>query len=185
MNWKGCTNSGLNWVQANYNMANDNLVKYHMGLGAAAYWFAAGPGRDPHYNGTTAEATAWGVAQAKQVISHLSGVFFNFRYIFMDIENNGEAPDGNGWNTVWNGACGSKIKAEYIAPQVDYATFSGFRNYLDIHSTYLAGVYSAGGDSYGSWPAFSVAGRSTTRPNGPSSTSRPALNSRQVSRRAR
>ena len=112
MNWKGCTNSGLNWVQANYNMANDNLVKYHIGLGAAAYWFAAGPGRDPNYNGTTAEATAWGVAQAKQVISHLSGVFFNFRYIFMDIENNGEAPDGNGWNTVWNGACGSKIKAE-------------------------------------------------------------------------
>jgi len=151
MNWEGCTTSGLAWDQANYNMANDNLVNYHIGLGAAAYWFAAGPGRDPNYNGTTAEATAWGVAQAKRVISQLSGLFFNFRYIFMDIENNGTAPDGNGWNTVWNGPCGSKIKAEYIAPEVDYATFSGFRNYLDIHSTYLAGVYSAGDDSYGSW----------------------------------
>ena len=159
MNWKGCTNSGLNWVQANYNMANDNLVKYHIGLGAAAYWFAAGPGRDPNYNGTTAEATAWGVAQAKQVISQLSGVFFNFRYIFMDIENNGVGPDGNGWNTVWNGACGNKVKAEYIAPEVDYATFSGFRNYLDIHSTYLAGVYSAGGDWYGSWTGIFGAGQ--------------------------
>jgi hypothetical protein len=151
LNWQGCTTSGLNWVQANYNMANDNLVNYHMGLGAAAYWFAAGPGRDPHYNGTTSEATAWGVAQAKQVISSLGGDFFGFRYIFMDIENNGTAPDGNGWNSVWNSPCGDKVKAEYIAPEVDYATFSGFRNYIDIHSPYLAGIYSAGGRSYGSW----------------------------------
>jgi Domain of unknown function (DUF4232) len=151
LNWEDCTTSGLNWVQANYNMANDNLVKYHVGLGAAAYWFAAGPGRDPHYNGTYAEATAWGVAQAKQVIASLGGAFFGFRYIFMDIENNGTAPDGNGWNTVWNGPCGSKVKAWYINPNVDYAVFSGFRNYIDIHSPYLAGVYSAGGNSYGSW----------------------------------
>jgi Protein of unknown function (DUF4232) len=151
MNWQGCTTSGLNWVQANYNMANDNLVKYHVGLGSAAYWFAAGPGRDPHYNGTVAEATAWGIAQAKQVIASLGGAFFGFRYIFMDIENNGTAPDGNGWNTVWNGPCGNKVEAGYIDPNVDYATFSGFRNYIDIHSPYLAGVYSAGGSSYGSW----------------------------------
>jgi len=27
----------------------------------------------------------------------------------------------------------------------------GFSNYIDTHSPYLAGVYSAGGDSYGSW----------------------------------
>ena len=151
LNWKGCTTSGLNWVQANYNMANDNLVKYHVGLGAAAYWFAAGPGRDPHYNGTYAEAEAWGAAQAKQVISRLGGTFFGFRYIFMDIENNGTAPDGNGWNTVWNGPCGNRVRAGYIDPNVDYATFSGFRNYIDLHSPYLAGVYSAGGRSYGSW----------------------------------
>jgi Protein of unknown function (DUF4232) len=151
LNSDGCTTSGLNWVQANYNMANDNLVKYHAGLGAAAYWFAAGPGRDPNYNGTTAEATAWGIAQAKQVMAHLGGVFFGFRYIFMDIENNGSAPDGNGWNTVWDGPCGNQVKASYIAPEVDYATFSGFRNYIDIHSPYMAGVYSAGGRSYGSW----------------------------------
>lgn len=151
LNWQGCTTSGLNWVQANYNMANDNLVKYHVGLGAAAYWFAAGPGRDPNYNGTYAEAEAWGVAQAKQVIASLGGAFFGFRYIFMDIENNGTAPDGNGWNTVWNGPCGNKVKAWYIDANVDYATFSGFRNYIDIHSPYMAGVYSAGGSSYGSW----------------------------------
>ncbi len=151
LNWKGCSTSGLAWNQANYNMANDNFVNYHTGLGAAGYWFAAGPGRDPHYNGTVSEATAWGVAQAKQAISGLNGRLFSFRYIFLDIENNGVAPDENGWNTVWNGSCGRKIKASYIAPEVDYATFTGFRNYIDAHSPYLAGVYSAGGRSYGSW----------------------------------
>ncbi len=150
-NWKACTSSGLAWNQADYNMANDNLVHYGTGLGAAAYWFAAGPGRDPHYNGTTAEAAAWGRQQAKAVIARLSGYFFGFRYIFLDIENNGAPPDGNGWNTVWNGPCGSKIKATYIAPQVDYATYQGFASYIDAHSPYLAGVYSAGGVSYGSW----------------------------------
>jgi hypothetical protein len=134
LNWEGCSASGLAWNQANYNMANDNFVNYHTGLGAAGYWFAAGPGRDPHYNGTYAEATAWGAAQAKQAIARLNGRFFAFRYICFDIENNGTAPDGNGWNTVRNGPCGGRTKASYIAPEVDYATFSGFRNYIDAHS---------------------------------------------------
>jgi hypothetical protein len=159
LNWQGCSTSGLAWNQANYNMANDNFVNYHTGLGAAGYWFAAGPGRDPQYNGTYAEAMAWGAAQAKQAISRLNGRFFAFRYIFFDIENNGTAPDENGWNTVWNGPCGGRIKASYIAPEVDYATFSGFRNYIDAHSPYLAGVYSAGGRSYGSWTGIFGAGQ--------------------------
>jgi hypothetical protein len=151
LNWKGCTTSGLAWDQANYNMANDNLVKYGTGLGAAAYWFAAGPGRDPHYNGTTSEAMTWGEEQAEQAVSDLDGDFFNFRYIFMDIENNGSPPDENGWNTVWNGPCGNTVKAYYIPANVDYATYQGFAEYIDAHSPYLAGVYSAGGDYYGSW----------------------------------
>ena len=151
LNWEGCTDSGLNWVQANYNMATDNLIRYHTGLGAAAYWFAAGPGRDPHYNGTTAEAMTWGKDQAKQFLSDSSGVFLTFRYVFLDIENNGYAPDGNGWNTVWNGPCGGQIKAEYIDPAVDYATYQGFADFIDSHSPYRVGVYSSGGDWYGSW----------------------------------
>jgi Protein of unknown function (DUF4232) len=151
MNWKGCTTSGLAWAQANYNMANDNVIKYSTGLGAAAYWFAAGPGRDPRYNGTTSEATIWGEEQAQQAISDLDGDFLNFRYIFMDIENNGSPPDEDGWNTVWNGPCGSTAKAEYIPANVDYATYQGFADYINAHSPYTAGVYSAGGDYYGSW----------------------------------
>ena len=150
-NWQGCTTSGLAWVQGNYNMANDNIMEYGVGIGAAGYWFAAGPGRDPHYNGTTSEAMTWGQEQAQQAMSQVSSLFFNFRYIFMDIENNGTPPDGNGWNTVWNGPCGNNAGAEYIAPNVDYATFLGFVNYIDVNSPYSAGVYSAGGAGYGSW----------------------------------
>jgi Protein of unknown function (DUF4232) len=151
LNWADCTTSGLNWVQANYNMATDNVVDYNVGLGAAAYWFAAGPGRDPDYNGTTSEAWWWGRWQAERAIANLAGRFFNFRYIFMDIENNGVPPDQNGWNTVWDGPCSSQVKAYYIPANVDYATYQGFANYINTHSPYQAGVYSAGGDYYGSW----------------------------------
>jgi Protein of unknown function (DUF4232) len=151
MNWQGCTTAGLAWNQANYNMATDNVVHFSTGLGAAAYWFAAGPGRDPHYNGTASEAGIWGQEQAQQALSSLGGKVFDFRYIFMDIENNGVPPDEDGWNTVWNGPCGNTVKAGYIAPNVDFATWVGFANYIADHSPYLAGVYSAGGNSYGSW----------------------------------
>jgi Protein of unknown function (DUF4232) len=151
MNWQGCTTSGLAWVQANYNMATDNVVDFHTGLGAAAYWFAAGPGRDPHYNGTTAEATKWGEEQGQAALADLGGKVFDFRYIFMDIENNGVPPDEDGWNTVWNGPCGGTVRAGYIPANIDFATWAGFANYIDNHSAYLAGVYSAGGISYGSW----------------------------------
>jgi hypothetical protein len=151
LNWRGCTDSGLNWVQANYDMATSNLIRYHTGLGAAAYWFAAGPGRDPHYNGTTTEAMIWGQRQAVRFLADSAGVFLSFRYVFMDIENNGFAPDGNGWNTVWDSPCGNGIRAGFIPPAVDYATYQGFANYIDSHSPYRAGVYSAGGPGYGSW----------------------------------
>jgi hypothetical protein len=151
MHWQGCTSAGLSWEQADYNMATDNVVKFSTGLGAAAYWFAAGPGRDPHYNGSTAEAAAWGQEQAQRALWDLGGKVFDFRYIFMDIENNGVPPDQNGWNTVWNGPCGNKVKTGYIPANVDFATWVGFANYIDNHSSYLAGVYSAGGSWYGSW----------------------------------
>jgi hypothetical protein len=151
LNWKGCTTAGLAWNQSNYNMATDNVVDYSTGLGAAAYWFAAGPGRDPHYNGTASEAMAWGQQQAEQALNDMSGKVFDFRYVFLDIENNGTPPDEDGWNTVWNGACGDTVKASYIPASIDYATWQGFANYIDNHSPYLAGVYSAGGNWYGSW----------------------------------
>ena len=151
MSWQGCTTAGLAWDQANYNMATANVVKYSTGLGAAAYWFAGGPGRDPHYNGTAAEASTWGQQQAQAALAAMSGKVFDFRYVFFDVENNGVPPDGDGWNTVWNGPCGNTVKASYIPANIDFATWTGFANYISAHSAYLPGVYSAGGDSYGSW----------------------------------
>jgi hypothetical protein len=151
-NWQGCTTSGLAWNQADYNMATDNVVDHGTGLGAAAYWFMGGPGRDPHYNGSTSEATTWGQEQARAALTTLNGRVFDFRYIFMDIENNGAPPDYWGWNTLWTSACaGGRIKAEYIPANIDYATVQGFASYIDAHSPYLAGVYSAGGIGYGGW----------------------------------
>jgi Protein of unknown function (DUF4232) len=151
MNWQGCTTAGLAWDQANYNMATDNVVDFSTGLGAAAYWFAAGPGRDPHYNGTASEAATWGQEQAQQALQAMGGKVFDFRYVFLDIENNGVPPDEDGWNTVWNGPCGNTVKSSYISPNVDFAVWTGFASYIDNHSSYLAGVYSSGGSWYGSW----------------------------------
>ena len=36
--------------------ANTNFNTYHLGIGTGVYWFMGGPGVDPHYNGTVAEA---------------------------------------------------------------------------------------------------------------------------------
>jgi hypothetical protein len=58
-----------------------------------------GPGVDPHYNGTTTEATAWGAAQAARALSDIANGAFDYKVVWMDIEMPGitPAPD-NGWN---------------------------------------------------------------------------------------
>jgi hypothetical protein len=43
------------------------------------------------------------------------------------------------------------VKSYYIPANIDYATYQGFADYINAHSPYMAGVYSAGGDYYGSW----------------------------------
>ena len=148
-NWQGCA-SGLNWVQGNYNAAQANAAHGH-GLGAAGYWFAAGPGRDPNYNGTTSEANTWGTDQAKRLFAADLGDGFYFPYVVMDIENNGAPPDHNGWNTVWNGPCGGKVESSFISQKVARATVRGFLTYSYDNTAYFPAVYSAGDDFYGSW----------------------------------
>jgi hypothetical protein len=147
--WHGC-GSGLNWVQGNYNAAQANSA-HGDGLGAAAYWFAAGPGREPGYDGTTSKARAWGTAQARRVVSTDLVDAFSFPYVVMDVENNGAPPDGNGWNTVWNGPCGNTVEGTFIPPSVDRATLAGFFSYISDNTSYFPAVYSAGGIGYGSW----------------------------------
>ena len=148
-NWQKCS-TGRNWLQANYNAAQANATAGD-GLGAAPYWFMAGPGRDPGYNGTTTEATAWGAAQAKQLITHDLGNSYSLPYVVGDIENAGAPPDENGWNTIWTGPCTQTTSGSSIPAAVDFATFQGFRNYIQANSAYAPAVYSAGGGGYGSW----------------------------------
>lgn len=148
-NWQGCS-TGRNWLQGNYNAAQANAIAGD-GLGAAPYWFAAGPGRDPGYNGTTAEAKSWGAAQARQMIAHALGNAYSLPYVVEDVENAGAPPDENGWNTIWTGPCTQTQSGSSIPAAVDFATFQGFRNYIEANSAYAPAVYSAGGGGYGSW----------------------------------
>src|SRR5882724_3152743 len=56
--WGGCkTGNFLAWAPANANQANENFVKSHIGVGVGVYWYMGGPGVDPHWNGSVAEAT--------------------------------------------------------------------------------------------------------------------------------
>ena len=65
-NWartEGCkTGNFLAWSPANAGQANTNYTKYHIGIGTGVYWYMGGPGVDPHWNGTTTEASNWGAA---------------------------------------------------------------------------------------------------------------------------
>jgi hypothetical protein len=147
--WHGC-GGGLNWLQGNYNAAQANAAAGD-GLGAAAYWFAAGPGREPGYDRSAPKARAWGAAQARRVVSTDLGDVFSFPYVVMDVENNGAPPDNNGWNTVWDGACGGTVERSFVPPRLDRATVSGFLAYISANTSYFPAVYSAGGIGYGSW----------------------------------
>jgi len=146
--WRGCGDK-VAWSAANSNAATTNFRTYHIGIGTGVYWFMAGPGIDPHYNGTTAEAAAWGRAQAARTlwdISRLSGV--TYPVVFADVELPGNAPGispatDNGWNSVYTSPCSGRVKSSYIAPSVDRADLNGFISYLTSHSKYKAGVYSA------------------------------------------
>jgi hypothetical protein len=151
-NWAGWQNCGgaVVWSATDSANARTNLVTYHAGIGVAGYWFMAGPGVDPHYNGTTEEASAWGAAQAAQVLADLphTPTAVNYPVIFMDVELPGYAPDytpasDNGWNVVYTSPCSGRVRQAYIPSSVDRADLNGFANYLTGHSSYQAGVYSA------------------------------------------
>jgi hypothetical protein len=142
------------WSGSNSLQANTNFFSYHKGVGTGVYWFMGGPGVDPHYNGTTSEASAWGADQAAWTLSDISGMITSqhrqvpYPVVFMDIEIPGHAPaytpaPDNGWNSVYTSPCSGKVRTSHIAAAVDRADLNGFAAYLTSHSSYKAGVYSA------------------------------------------
>src|SRR5215469_11556438 len=71
--WQHCGDHSA-WSPSNSAAANVNFSTYKTGIGTAVYWFLGGPGVDPHYNGRTSEARAWGVAQAQRALSAVAKI---------------------------------------------------------------------------------------------------------------
>jgi hypothetical protein len=146
--WQGCSGQEhfIALSAANDAQAHTDYVTYHAGVGAGAYWFMGGPGVDPRYNGTAAEAAAWGAAQAARALADIAGGAFDYKVVWMDIELPGitPAPD-NGWNSVYTSACSGVVKQSYVATALDRADFNGFWDYVTAHSPYKVGVYSSAG----------------------------------------
>jgi hypothetical protein len=146
--WAGCGNKVVVYSATNSAQADKNYTSYRIGIGTGVYWFMAGPGVDPHYNGSTSEAHSWGEKQAASAIADAAKEHVTYPVLFMDIEIPGDAPSytpapDNGWNTVYTSSCSGVAKANYIPATVDRADVNGFAAYLTSHSAYKAGVYSA------------------------------------------
>lgn len=145
--WWGCANSGIRqlaWSSADAEAANVNLDKFGKGIGTSAYWFMAGPGVDPHYNGTASEAFVWGEGQAAETLLDMAGKAITSPVVWMDIEIPGipPAPD-NGWKDVYAGVCSSRVVKTGIAASLDRAVFNGYFDYLKARGkTLYPGVYS-------------------------------------------
>jgi hypothetical protein len=146
--WLGCSGRFLNWSKVNSAQADTNLKTFHRGIGAGAYWFMGGPGVDPHYDGTVAEATTWGARQAARALLDIRGLpsarRVTYPVVFMDIELPGisPAPD-NGWDSVYTSPCSGHVKQSYVPATLDRGDFNGFWGYIRAHSSYAPGVYSA------------------------------------------
>jgi hypothetical protein len=148
-NWANLTNCHkiVVWSAANSAQANANHAR-HLGIGTGVYYFMGGPGVDPHYNGTTSEASAWGAEQAGRALADAAKQHVTYPVIFMDIELPGgpsdytPAPD-NGWNSVYTAPCSSVVKSGFVAASLDRADLNGFADYVASHSSYKVGVYSA------------------------------------------
>jgi len=145
--WQGCSGQEhfIAYSSTNAAQAHTNFVTYHKGVGRGAYWFMGGPGVDPHWNGTAAEAYKWGAQQAaRALIDIANGGGLDYPVVWMDIEIPGIGPaTDNGWNTVYTTPCSGKVKQQHILASIDRADFNGFYDYVLAHSKYRPGVYSA------------------------------------------
>jgi hypothetical protein len=142
--WLGCQGGFIAFSAVNDAQAHANYVTYHRGVGSGAYWFMGGPGVDPHWNGTTAEASAWGAQQAARALADISRGPFDYKVVWMDVELPGVAPaPDNGWKDVYTSPCSGTVKQSGVPAAVDRADFNGFAGYIAAHSHDKVGVYSA------------------------------------------
>jgi hypothetical protein len=147
--WLGCSGQEhfLAFSATDNAQAHTDYTTYHTGVGSGAYWFMGGPGVDPNYNGTTAEASTWGARQASRALADIAGSHtFDYKVVWMDVELPGitPAPD-NGWNSVYTSPCSGAVRQSYVSVSLDRADFNGFADYVAAHSSYKVGVYSSAG----------------------------------------
>src|SRR5689334_17462415 len=132
--WQGCSGQEhfIAYSSANAAQAHTNFVTYHKGVGRGAYWFMGGPGVDPHWNGTAAEAYKWGAQQASRALIDIAnGGGIDYPVVWMDIEIPGIGPaTDNGWNTVYTTPCSGRVKQQHILASIDRADFNGFYDYV-------------------------------------------------------
>ena len=160
--WLGCKGGFVAFSPANAAQAHTNYVTYHRGVGDGAYWFMGGPGVDPNYNGTTAEASAWGARQAARTLADIANGPFDYKVVWMDVELPGVAPaSDNGWTDVYTSPCSGVVKARGLPATLDRADFNGFANYVAAHSSYKTGVYS----EPGIWTSIFGTGSASRIPN--------------------
>jgi hypothetical protein len=160
--WQGCKGGFLAWSANNAAQASANYTAHHLGIGTGVYWFMGGPGVDPSYNGTSAEATSWGARQAARALADIAGEHINYPVVWADIELPGVAPAAdNGWNSVYTSACSGVVKKSFVAATVDRADFNGFAAYIAAQSHYKVGVDS----SAGVWASIFGTGSTASLPN--------------------
>jgi hypothetical protein len=160
--WLGCKGGFIASSSVNAAQAHTNYVTYHRGVGVGAYWFMGGPGVDPGYNGTSAEASAWGARQAARALSDIANGPFDYKVVWMDVELPGVAPAlDNGWTSVYTSPCGGTVRHHGMPVALDRADFNGFGAYVAAHSPYKVGVYSSAGvwaSIFGTGSAASIPG---------------------------
>ena len=165
-NWarvEGCTTGNfLDFSYSNRDQANTNYNTYHIGIGTAAYWYMGGPGVDPNWNGSTAEAANWGAQQASRMLTAVKSLGITYPVLWADIEKPGIAPaPDNGWTSVYTSPCSGNVKQNHVPWIVDRAEFNGFAAYITAHSTFKVGVYS----SPTIWPSIFGTGSASLIPN--------------------
>lgn len=142
----GCT-SGVAYNVHDANAAYKNYVNSGVGTGFGYYFYMAGPGADPAYNGTIAEAKSWGRRQAQSVLGGINGApngAPTHRVVWMDIESGATNRYGtNGWNNVTYGCHAAPSPRVPVPYAVDRAVVDGF-NSLISGAGYYGGVYSVG-----------------------------------------
>jgi hypothetical protein len=165
-NWarvEGCTTGNfLDFSYSNRDQANTDYNTYHVGIGTAAYWYMGGPGVDPNWNGSTAEAANWGAQQASRMLTAVKSLGITYPVLWADIEKPGIAPaPDNGWTSVYTSPCSGTVKQNYVPWIVDRAEFNGFAAYITAHSTFKVGVYS----SPAIWPSIFGTSSASLIPN--------------------